>query len=159
MGSASATSSAASSIGYEDAKKGMNRALESDRTKMAVDIAVTGALAVQPNGPAKVTTYTHLKYTNTFIQETSKNGFESGIQATGKSVVQTQLSSEAAGGVVNASQQAVSAAAENDTVARGVEEVNNNLGAPSENAAKNTLGAVISNGADAMMTGGSKDND
>lgn len=157
MGSASASSSGASSLGYEDAKKGMNQALESDRTKMAVDIAVTGALAVQPNGPAKVTTYSYLKHTNTFVQTTSSEGFEAGVEATGKSVIQSELANQAAGGIVETSQVAVSAAAENDTVAKGVEQANNNFKTPSEQAAKDTLGAVISNGADAMMSEGSND--
>lgn len=159
MGSASATSSGASSIGYEDAKEGMNQALESDRTKMAVDIAVTGALAVQPNGPAKVTTYTYLKHTNTLVQTTRSDGLETGIKATGKDAVKTELANQAAGGVVDTSQQAVSMAAENDTIGKGVEEVNKNFNAPSEQAAKDTLGAVFSNGADAMMSGGSEDDE
>ncbi|UWG50147.1 hypothetical protein AArcCO_0829 [Halalkaliarchaeum sp. AArc-CO] len=159
MGSASTGSSGASSIGYTDAKKGMNQALESDKTQMAVDIAVTGALAVQPNGPAKVTTYAYLKHTNTFIQTTSQEGIEAGIQATGKSMVKGEIANQVSGGIVHTSQQAVSAASENETVARGVDEVNNNFGTPSEEAAKATLGSVISNGADAMMTGGSKDDE
>ncbi|WP_152421533.1 hypothetical protein [Haloferax gibbonsii] len=159
MGSASASSSAASGLGYQDAKRGMNQALESDKTRIAVDIAVTGALAVQPNGPAKVTTYSYLKHTNTFVQTTSQDGLQAGLQATGKSVIQSEIAGHTAGGIVNTSQQAVSVAAENDTVGRGVEEVNNNFGAPSEQAAKDTLGAVISNGADALMDGGSKKDD
>lgn len=142
-------------MGYTDAKRGMNEALESDRTKIAVDIAVTGALAVQPNGPAKVPAYNCLKYTNTLIQTTEKSGIEKGIQETGKDVAKSQIAGEAAGGVVDASQQAVTMAAEKDTVSRGVEEVNKNFNAPSEQAAKDTLGAVFSNGADAMMSGGS----
>jgi hypothetical protein len=156
MGSATSRSSGASSIGYSDAKKGMNKALESDRTRMAVDIAVTGALAVQPNGPAKVTTYSYLKYTNTFIQTANQEGVESGVKETGKSAVKTELANQAAGGVLHTSQEAVSMAAENDTVQKGIEEVNKNFNAPSEQAAKDTLTAVISNGADAMMTEGSE---
>ena len=157
MGSASSRSSGASSIGYTDAKEGMNQALESDKTKAAVDIAVTGALAVQPNGPAKVPAYNCLKHTNTLIQTTQKDGIEKGIEETGKDVAKSQIASQAAGGVVDTSQQAVTMAAENDTVSRGVEEVNKNFNAPSEQAAKDTLGAVFSNGADAMMSGGSND--
>ncbi|WP_226042811.1 hypothetical protein [Natrinema sp. DC36] len=159
MGSASASSSAASNIGYEDAKKGMNKALESDRTQIAVDIAVTGALAVQPNGPAKVTTYSYLKHTNTFIQTTNQDGIQAGIEATGKSAIQGEIVNQISGGVVHSSQQAVSAASENETVGRGVDEVNNNFGTPSEEAAKATLGSVISNGADAMKTKGSNDDE
>ncbi|WP_135536145.1 hypothetical protein [Halostella pelagica] len=154
MGSATSTSSAASKIGYEDAKRGMNQALESDKTKTAVDIAVTGALAVQPNGPAKVTTYSHLKHTNTFLQATSQDGIQAGIQETGKSMVQNEIAGRAAGGIVETSQQTVTTAAENDTVGRGVDEVNSNLGSPSEQASKDTLGAVLSNGADALKTEG-----
>ena len=159
MGSATAKSSAASSVGYTDAKKGMNQALESDRTKMAVDIAVTGALAVQPNGPAKVSTYSYLKHTNTFVQNASKDGVEAGIKETGKSAVKTEIAGQAASGFVDTSQKAVSTAAGSDTVAKGVENANKNLNAPSEQAAKDTLGAVFSNGADAMMSGGSKDDE
>lgn len=159
MGSASTRSSGASGMGYEDAKKGMNQALESDKTKMAVDIAVTGALAVQPNGPAKVPAYNCLKHTNTLIQTTQKDGVEKGIQETSKDVAKSQIASQAAGGVVDTSQQAVTMAAENDTVSRGIEEANKNFNAPSEQAAKDTLGAVFSNGADAMMSGGSSDDE
>ena len=159
MGSASSRSSGASGMGYEDAKKGMNQALESDKTKAAVDIAVTGALAVQPNGPAKVPAYNCLKHTNTLIQTTQKDGIEKGIQKTGKDVAKSQIAGQAAGGVVDTSQQAVTMAAENDTVSRGVEEANKNFNAPSEQAAKDTLGAVFSNGADAMMSGGSSDDE
>ncbi|WP_164471689.1 hypothetical protein [Halosimplex salinum] len=157
MGSATSRSSGASGMGYEDAKKGMNQALESDKTKAAVDIAVTGALAVQPNGPAKVPAYNCLKHTNTLIQTTQKDGIEKGIQETGKDVAKSQIAGEAASGVVDTSQQAVTMAAENDTVSRGVEEANKNFNASSEQAAKDTLGAVFSNGADAMMSGGSND--
>jgi ribosomal protein S11 len=157
MGSATSRSSGASSIGYSEAKKGMNQALESDKTKIAVDIAVTGALAVQPNGPAKVATYSHLKYANTFIQTASEKGVEAGIRETGKSGVKAEIANQAAGGVVDSSQQAVSMAAENETVGRGVEEVNKNFSGPSEQAAKDTLGAVFSNGADAMMNEGEGD--
>jgi len=157
MGSASSRSSGASGMGYEDAKKGMNQALESDKTKAAVDIAVTGALAVQPNGPAKVPAYNCLKHTNTLIQTTQKGGIEEGIQETSKDVAKSQIASQAAGGVVDTSQQAVTMAAENDTVRKGIEEANKNFNAPSEQAAKDTLGAVFSNGADAMMSGGSND--
>ncbi|MFC7213048.1 hypothetical protein ACFQO4_02995 [Saliphagus sp. GCM10025334] len=159
MGSASASSSAASSIGYSDAKKGMNKALESNRTQMAVDIAVTGALAVQPNGPAKVTAYSYLKHTNTFIQTASQDGIQAGIEATGKSAIQGEIVNQVSGGIINTSQHAVSAASENETVARGVDEVNNNFGTPSEEAAKATLGSVISNGADAMKTKGSNNDE
>lgn len=159
MGSASARSSGASSLGYDRAKKGMNQALESDKSKMAVDIAVTGALAVQPNGPAKVTTYSYLKHTNTFVQAASEDGFEAGVRETGKSYVTSQIAGEAAGGVVDTSQQAVSMAAENDTVDKGVDEANKNFNSPSEQAAKSTLGAVFSNGADAMMNKGSESNE
>jgi len=155
MGSASSRSSGASGMGYEDAKKGMNQALESDKTKAAVDIAVTGALAVQPNGPAKVPAYNCLKHTNTLIQTTQKDGIEKGIEETGRDVAKSQIASQAAGGVVDTSQQAVTMAAENDTVSKGVEKANKNFNAPSEQAAKDTLGAVFSNGADAMMSGGS----
>ncbi|MFD1562250.1 hypothetical protein ACFR99_01525 [Haloarchaeobius amylolyticus] len=137
----------------------MNQALESDRTKMAVDIAVTGALAVQPNGPAKVTTYSYLKHTNTFIQTASQDGVQAGIEATGKSAVQAEIANQVSGGIVHTSQQAVSAASENEAVSKGVDKVNNNFGTPSEEAAKATLGSVISNGADAMMTDSSKDNE
>jgi hypothetical protein len=159
MGSASSKSSGASGLGYKDAKKGMNQALESDKTKAAVDIAVTGALAVQPNGPAKVPAYNCLKHTNTLIQTTQKDGIEKGIEETGKDVAKSQIAGQAADSVVGTSQQAVTMAAENDTVSRGVEEANKNFNAPSEQAAKDTLGAVFSNGADAMMSGGSSDNE
>lgn len=157
MGSASAKSSAASSIGYQDAKKGMNQALESDQARMAADIAVTGALAVQPNGPAKVTAYTYLKHTNTFVQTASSEGIEAGVRETAKDGIKTEIANQAAGGFVDVSQQAVSVAAENDTVQKGVEGANKNFNAPSEQAAKDTLGAVFSNGADAMMAKGERD--
>lgn len=159
MGSATSRSSGASGMGYEDAKRGMNQALESDKTKVAVDIAVTGALAVQPNGPAKVPAYNCLKHTNTLIQTTQKDGIEKGIQETSKDVAKSQIASQAAGGVVEGSQQAVTMAAENDTVSKGVNEANKNFNAPSEQAAKDTLGAVFSNGADAMMSGGSNNDE
>lgn len=159
MGSASTRSSGASGIGYTDAKRGMNKALESDKTKAAVDIAVTGTLAVQPNGPAKVPAYNCLKYTNTLIQTTQKDGIEKGIQETSKDVAKAQIVSQAAGGVVDSSQQAVTMAAENDTVNKGVESVNKNFNAPSEQAAKDTLGAVFSNGADAMRSRESSDDE
>lgn len=159
MGSASSRSSGASKLGYQDAKKGMNQALESDKTKAAVDIAVTGALAVQPNGPAKVPAYNCLKHTNTLIQTTQKDGIEKGIQETGKDVAKSQIAGQAAGGVVDTSQQAVTMAAENDTVSKGVEEANKNFNAPSEQAAKDTLGAVFSNGPDAMMSEGSSNDE
>ncbi|WP_436935742.1 hypothetical protein [Halovenus marina] len=146
-------------MGYEDAKKGMNQALESDKTKAAVDIAVTGALAVQPNGPAKVPAYNCLKHTNTLLQTTQEDGIENGIQETSKDVAKSQIASQAAGGVVDSSQQAVTMAAENDTVSKGIEEANKNFNTPSEQAAKDTLGAVFSNGADAMMSEGSSDDE
>jgi hypothetical protein len=157
MGSASTTSSPASELDYERAKKELNKAIQSDRTKAAVDIAVTGTLAVQPNGPAKVQTYSYLKHTNAFVQGANDGGISNGITQTAKSVGTTEITGAAASATIDGAQQAVTAGVESDTVKTGVDDANKNLSMPSEQAAEDTLAAVMSQGSDALKTRSSKD--
>lgn len=159
MGSATRSSSAASKAGYSQAKEKMNDAIESDNVKRAVDIGVTAALASQPNGPAKVPTYSYLKHTGTFLNEANKNGVEAGVKAAGKDVLASQVADHAAGMAVDGAQQAVTSQAENEVMKKGVAEANKNLAMPSENASKQTLAAVMTNGADALSTSGDDTDD
>lgn len=157
MGSAAQSSSAADSAGYGDAKEVIRAAVESGLNDRAVDIAVTAALAAQPNGPAKLAIYTYTKYTSTFVSESSKNGVEAGVRAVGRDAVRDELARAGAGHVVDQAQHAVATASQNEMVKRGVNEANKNFAAQSERAAEDTVAAIISNGADALSERSSDD--
>lgn len=150
MGTATATSSAASAAGYTEAKERAHEAFTDDNVQRAVDITVTAGLATQPNGPAKVTTYSYMKHAGIFAYTASESGIEEGVKATGQSYVMSEASGFAASKVVDGTQQAVQMAAESDVVGEGVDSANKNFDAPSEQAMKDTLGSMMSNGADAL---------
>lgn len=151
MGTATTRASAASEAGYSEAKQEAQNAFTDDNVQRAVDIAVTAGLAVQPNGPAKVTTYSYMKHAAIFAHAASEDGVEGGVKAAGRSYLTTEASGMASEQVVDGSQRAVQRAAESDLVRQGVESANKNLEMPSEGAAKDTMGAIMSNGADALI--------
>lgn len=159
MGSATRTSSAASKAGYSQAKEKMNEAMESDSVKRAVDIGVTAALASQPNGPAKVPTYAYMKHTGVFLHEANENGIEAGMKAAGKDYITSQVAGDVASGAIDGAQRAVTSGAEHEVTSKGVDEANKNMAMPSEQASKQTLAAVLTNGADALNTSGSDGDD
>jgi hypothetical protein len=151
MGTATTTTSAASEAGYSEAKEKAQSAFTDDDVQRAVDIAVTAGLAVQPNGPAKVTTYSYMKHTAIFAHAASEDGIEGGVKAVGRSYLTTEAGGMASEQVVDGSQRAVQQAAESEIVRKGVESANKNLDMPSERASKDTIGAMMSNGADALI--------
>jgi len=151
MGTATTTSSPADEAGYTEAKQQAHSAFADDNVQAAVNIAVTAGLAVQPNGPAKVTTYSYMKHAGIFANATAEDGIEKGVKAAGQSYLTTEFGGMASEQMVDGSQRAVQRAAESEVVQRGVDEANKNLDMPSEGAMKDTLGAVMSNGADALI--------
>lgn len=150
MGSATRTTSTAQTSTQKRAKRNMNRAVESDDLRRAADIGITVLLATQPNGPAKVPMYSYAKHTATFLDAASEGGIEAGIAATGGSVVKSEIAGGYAEMTVAGAQSAVSTAAEYETVSQGVDAANKNLQMPSEQAAEDTLTAIMTNGADAL---------
>lgn len=151
MGTATRTTSTADEAGYTEAKQQAHGAFADDNVQRAVDIAVTAGLAVQPNGPAKVTTYSYMKHAGIFAHAAAQDGMGEGMKAAGQSYLTTEFGGMASEQMVDGSQRAVQQAAESEVVRRGVEEANKNLDMPSERAMKDTLGAVMSNGADALI--------
>jgi len=150
MGSAATTTSTAQDSLQKRAKGEMNAAVSNEDMKRAADIGITVLLATQPNGPAKVPMYSNLKHAYAFANAASSDGVEAGVRAASKSVVVGGLSSESADATVTIAQDAVTTAAEHETVSQGVDAANKNLQMPSEQATEDTLAAVMSNGADAL---------
>lgn len=150
MGTATQTSSPADSAGYGEAKEVMRDAVEAGLNDRAVDIAVTAALAAQPNGPSKLPLYTYAKYTATFVSESNENGVQEGVKAVGRDAVRDELSSIGGEHVVEQAQDAVASASEKEIAKRGISEANKNLGNQAKSAANATVAAIISNGADAL---------
>lgn len=150
MGSAATTTSTAQDPLQKRAKQDMNTSVSNEDMKRAADIGITVLLATQPNGPAKVPMYSNLKHAYEFANAASNDGVEAGVRAAGRSVVTSELSSESAEATVTMAQNAVTTAAERETVRQGVDAANKNLQMPSEQATEDTLAAVMSNGADAL---------
>jgi len=150
MGSAATTTSTAQNSLQKQAKEDMNSAVSNDDLKRAADIGITVLLATQPNGPAKVPMYSNLKHAYAFANATNNDGVEAGVRAAGRSAIIGELSNESAEVTVTTAQNAVTAAAERETVQQGVDAANKNLQMPSEQATEDTLAAVMSNGADAL---------
>lgn len=155
MGSAATTTSTAQDSLQKRAKGEMNAAVSNEDMKRAADIGITVLLATQPNGPAKVPMYSNLKHAYAFADAASSDGVEAGVRAAGKSVVVGGLSSESADATVTIAQDAVTTAAQHETVNQGVDAANKNLQMPSEQATEDTLAAVMSNGADALSNSNS----
>lgn len=128
----------------------MNSSVSNEDMKRAADIGITVLLATQPNGPAKVPMYSNLKHAYAFANAASDDGVEAGVRAAGRSVVMGELTTESAEATVTMAQDAVTTAAERETVTQGVDAANKNLQMPSEQATEDTLAAVMSNGADAL---------
>lgn len=156
MGSATRTTSSAHTTTQERAKRSMNSAVESDDLRRAADIGITVLLATQPNGPAKVPMYSYAKHTATFLTAANEGGIEAGISATGQGTLKSEIAGGYADMTVTGAQGAVSAAAEHETVRTGVDAANKNLQMPSEQAAEDTLAAIMTNGADALSDRRSK---
>lgn len=150
MGSAATTTSTAQNSLQKQAKEDMNNAVSNDDLKRAADIGITVLLATQPNGPAKVPMYGNLKHAYAFANAARNDGIEAGVRAAGQSYMTGRFSAESAEVTVTAAQNAVTAAAERETVQQGVDAANKNLQMPSEQATEDTLAAVMSNGADAL---------
>lgn len=159
MGSAATTTSTAQDSLQKRAKEDMNTAVSNEDMKRAADIGITVLLATQPNGPAKVPMYSNLKHAYAFANAASNDGVEAGVRAAGQSVVMSELSSESAEATVTIAQNAVTTAAERETVSQSVNTANKNLQMPSEQATKDTLAAVMSNGADALSKPNRSDKD
>jgi len=157
MGSAATTTSTAQDSLQKRAKEDMNTAVSNEDMKRAADIGITVLLAPQPNGPAKVPMYSNMKHAYAFANAASNNGVEAGVRATGQSIVMSELSSESAEATVTIAQNAVTTAAERETVTQGVDAANKNLQMPSEQATEDTLAAVMSNGADALSNSNHSD--
>ncbi|WP_050048256.1 hypothetical protein [Halanaeroarchaeum sulfurireducens] len=152
MGSATRTRSPSSQAGYDDAKELMQEAAESGHAQAAVDVGVKAALAVQPNGPSKYLIYTYTKHTAKLVQESQKNGVESGIKAVGQDIVTSELAGAAGDELVNEAQNAVSQAAQEDIVKQGTSGANKNLSNPVEMATKAAISETMSQGANALIT-------
>lgn len=150
MGSAATTTSTAQDSLQKRAKEDMNTAVSNEDMKRAADIGITVLLATQPNGPAKVPMYSNLKHAYAFANAASNDGVEAGVRAVGQSVIMSEISSESAEATVTIAQNAVTTAAERETVSQSVDAANKNLQMSSEQATEDTLAAVMSNGADAL---------
>jgi hypothetical protein len=150
MGSAATTTSTAQNPLQKRAKEEINTAVSNEDMKRAADIGITVLLATQPNGPAKVPMYNNLKHAYAFASAASNDGVEAGVRATGQSIIMSEVSSESAEATVTVAQNAVTTAAERETVSQGVDAANKNLQMPSEQATEDTLAAMMSNGADAL---------
>jgi hypothetical protein len=151
MGSATTTTSTAQKSFQKRAKRAMNEAVESKNLHRAADIGVTALLATQPNGPAKVPVYSYTKHSAAFIDAANEAGVEAGVAAAGEEVLQSEIGGAYAEMTVTAAQAAVTTAAESETASRGVDAANKNLQMPSEQAAEDTLTAIMTNGADALL--------
>lgn len=134
----------------KQAKRSMNTAVENKDLHRAADIGITVLLATQPNGPAKVPMYSYAKHTKAFIDGTNAGGIEQGVVDAGQSVLTAELASGYADMTVTGAQAAISSAAEQETVGYGVRAANKNLQMPSEQAAEDTVAAIMTNGADAL---------
>ena len=150
MGSAATTTSTAQNSLQKQAKEDMNNAVSNDDLKRAADIGITVLLATQPNGPAKVPMYSNLKHAYAFASAANSDGVEAGVYTVSQSIIADEISSTSAEVTVAAAQNAVTSAAERETVKQGVDAANKNLQMPSEQATEDTLAAVMSNGADAL---------
>ena len=151
MGSATRTTSTAQTTVQARAKREMHTSVESTDLRRAADIGITVLLATQPNGPAKVPMYSYAKHTYAFLTATTEGGVEAGIAATGTSIAKSELAGAYAQATVVSAQSAVSTAAEQEAVSHGVTGANKNLQMPSEQAAEDTLAAIMTNGADALL--------